>query len=172
MWDCMTKTSYSCPSVEVHYRRWDWTKNITIAQDSLVPRPLPCFQCYTQKKGRAWYTSACMWGRTVDERWLSHMGVPYVCSVSCPLISRRELLSIQSITIDLWPSCIYYRQVQLYSSDVYKLKPRQQLVGLSWPPVKTEDKLNCHRHSFSIASMTQRLYKSYLSWLNNVYIYI
>ena len=22
---------------------------------SLVPRPLPCFQCYTQKRGRAWY---------------------------------------------------------------------------------------------------------------------
>ena len=25
---------------------------------SLVPRPLPRFQCYTQKRGRAWYTSA------------------------------------------------------------------------------------------------------------------
>ena len=28
---------------------------------SLVPRPLPVFQCYTQKNGRAWYSSARAW---------------------------------------------------------------------------------------------------------------
>ena len=29
--------------------------------DSLVPRPLPRFQCYTQKRGRAWCASAREW---------------------------------------------------------------------------------------------------------------
>ena len=28
---------------------------------SLIPRPLPVFQCYTSKNGRAWYKSACAW---------------------------------------------------------------------------------------------------------------
>ena len=33
---------------------------------SLVPRPLPCFQCYTQKRERAWYLVACDWPATAQ----------------------------------------------------------------------------------------------------------